>query len=173
MSIPSYGDSASIALGGGYGDSASIELSLGYGDPPGALGLSPVVEGQETFSDYGGELVTITGDFGPGPYYIRLLDGGGGLAPSVGFAWSGVPGQGAACYPWQVGDTLQFILPATEPGVYQVRVYLDDQTTYVDSVNTIEVKRRVYAQATYRWRGSFPGRWLGPGPRRVRDEHEA
>ncbi len=173
MSTPGFGSPSSVGLGPGYGSPSSVGLGAGYGDPSMALGLSPVIAGPDTFSDYGGELVTLTGDFGAGPYYIRLLDGGGGLAPSVGFAWSGVPGQGAACYPWQVGDTLQFILPATEPGVYQVRVYLDDQSTYSNSVNTLVVKRRVYAQTTYRMRNSFPGKWIGPGPRRVRDEHEA
>ena len=172
MSTPSYGDSATIALGGGYGDLSTIELSLGYGDPPGALGLSPVIVGRETFSDYGGEIVTITGDFAEGPYYIRLVSGATEL-PTVGYAWSGVPGHGAACYPWQVGDTLQFVLPSVEAGVYQVRVYFDDLVAYADSVNTLDIKRRTYAQTTYRFRTSFPSKWLGPGPRSVRDEHEA
>lgn len=172
MSTPGYGSPSSVGFGPGYGSPSVVGLGAGYGDPSGALGLTPVIVGTLTFSDYGGGLVTLTGDFSAGPYYMRMLDAGGGLFPTVGYAWSGVPGQGAACYPWTVGDTIQFILPAIEPGVYQARVYLDDtETVWADSANQLEVKRRVYASATYRFRLAFPSRWLGPGPRRVRDEH--
>lgn len=172
MSTPGYGSPSSVGTGPGYGSPSSVGLGAGYGDPSGALGLSPVIVGQLTFSDYGGELVTMTGDFGAGPYYMRLLDAASSVHPSVGYAWSGMPGQGPRCYPWVVGDTIQFILPAVEPGIFQVRVYLDDtETLYADSANQLEVKRRVFAPATYRIRLSFPSRWLGPGPRRIRDEH--
>lgn len=170
MSLVGYGSPTVSGANPGFGSATGS--ASGYGDPSSALALTPVVAGRDTFSDYGGEVCTLTGDFGSGgPFYVRLLDTSGGVHPSTGFAWSGVPGNGPACYPWQVGDTLQFIVPAVEPGVYQVRVYFDPEgATFTDSPNQVEIKRRVYAATTYRWRGQFPGKWLGPGPRRVRDE---
>lgn len=172
MSTPGYGSPSSVGLGPGYGSPSSVGLGAGYGDPSGALGLSPIIVGAHVFSDYGGAIVTLTGAFDAGPYYARLLDAGGDLHPSVGYAFGGVPGAGSVITPWVTEDTIQFVLPAVEPAVYQVRIYLDDTgTTWADSANALEVKRRVFAPASYRFRLAFPSRWLGPGPRRIREEH--
>lgn len=146
----------------------------GAGSPSGITAVVPVIAAAElgAYSDDGGEIVRLTATWGAGPYYIRLLDGNGDVHPAIGFAWSGVPDRGPACYPLPNGTELTFVLPAVEAAEYIVRVYDNDQgTLYVDSLNTLTVKRRTLYGAVYRLRNAFPSNWAGPGRRSPQTDH--
>lgn len=172
MASAGYGSPSTIALDAGYGSLSSIALDAGYGSPSAALALIPSVVSERTLPDIGGSIVTLQGTWSDGPYYIRLVDADANVYPSVGYCWSGVPGNGPACYPQANGVNLTFVTPAVTPAVFTVRVYLDEAgTTYSDAANQITIVRRVYYGLVYDQRRAFPSLWLGPGPRRVRDEH--
>lgn len=173
MASAGYGSPSTIALDAGYGSPSSIALDAGYGSPSAALALVPSVLGVTTLPDIGGSIVTLSATWGAGPYYIRLVDADGNLYPSVGYCWSGVPGNGPACYPQTNGENLTFVTPAVTPAVFTVRVYLDEAgSSSTDAANQITIVRRVYYGLVYDQRRAFPSLWLGPGPRRVRDEHQ-
>lgn len=146
----------------------------GAGSPSGITAVVPVITQPAlgAFGDDGGAIVRLTASWEAGPYYIRLLDGNGDVHPSSGFAWSGRPGHGAACYPLPNGTELTFVLPAVESGEYIVRVYGNTEgTLYVDSLNTLLVQRRTLYGGAYRMRNGFPGHWLGPGRRSPQTDH--
>ncbi len=173
MALSGYGSPSTIGLDAGYGSPSSIALDAGYGSPSMALALIPSVVSETTLPDIGGDIVTLQGTWGAGPYYIRLVDSDGNVYPSVGYCWSGVPGNGPACYPQTNGVNLTFVTPAVTPAVFTVRVYLDEAgTSYSDAANQITIVRRVYYGLVYEERRAFLSQWLGPGPRRIRDEHQ-
>lgn len=173
MALSGYGSPSTIGLDAGYGSPSFIALDAGYGSPSMALALIPSVVSETTLPDIGGDIVTLQGTWGAGPYYVRLVDSDGNVYPSVGYCWSGVPGNGPACYPQTNGANLTFVTPAVTPAVFTVRVYLDEPgTSYSDAANQITIVRRVYYGLVYEERRTFPSQWLGPGPRRIRDEHQ-
>lgn len=161
----SIGSDTAIAAGGEHG----------AGSPSGITAIVPVIASTAfgAFGDDGGAIVRMSATWGEGPYYVRLLDGNGDVHPAVGFAWSGVPDQGSACYPKTNGEELTFVLPAVEAAEYAVRVYASDAggSDYVDSINTLMVQRRTLYGASYRLRNAFPSHWLGPGRRSPQTDH--
>jgi hypothetical protein len=142
----------------------ATEAEAGFGSPvelidPGLLALAATVDiKQPVVSDDGGDIITLFADWTTvGPYRVRLHAVNGDTFPDVGFAYSGVPGQGNVVFANAALDLLEFVMPPAPPGKYIVRLEFGPNFTQsVDVVEELLVMRRNRSAATYRMRRKTP-----------------
>lgn len=170
-----FGSPSSVGVGPGFGSPSSVGVDHGFGSPSGFVSLLPAIIPPigGAVTDDGGARVLLSAVWELlQTYRVRLVDANGDLWPSAGYCYSGVAGQGYDCTALANGLELPFVVPAVPVGVYSVRVYLGPLfVEESDSVNLLEVKRRLQYAATYRLRNGWPSWFEGPGPRTIEDDY--
>lgn len=161
----------------GYGSpdtyAGSGTLDTGYGSPflVFAAESATIEVATQQINDDGGAIVDILADWPTkGPYRVRLLDPNLLPYPSVGFCYSGVPGQGSSLW-LRVGgyDNLRFVAPPAPPGVYALEVNYGAgflQQTIISAAISIITRNR--SDEVYAMRRRLPDPYLtGPATSRA------
>lgn len=162
----------------GFGDPKPYSddvFDSGYGSPwspavsVSGLGVSDSYS-LGVFPDHGGVFVVVSGDFDTKKKIrVRLEDATGVVHPSIGFCYSGVPGQGHTIYSPR-GATFKFVLPPLKLGTYSIRYYYGetDQTGFLIE-DSVRIATRNRSPETHSIRMGFPLLYK-TGPANLRQE---
>lgn len=133
---------------------------FGFGKGPIVLGSS--VTGPPEYPTSGGDYIRIYWVKWPkGDYQIELLDGTTQRPyPANRYCYSAIPSQGDKCRATLNGALLQFALPTTVPGTYDIHIVSDEANVDWVLEDAIVTYHPPASEIIDRLRRNMPEKWL-------------